>query len=403
MKIIFLIVAIIFSIFSKIKNPNPIICSSTQHLEGKVCVDNIKSCLIENGAGTQSWNGSGYDQCQVKNCNLGFHIENNQCLSDIKSCEVLNGVGEQIWNSQALSYQDCIVKSCNLDFHIEDNSCVSNVRACSIENGIGSQTWDGSSYNNCIALSCEQGFQLINNQCIQENINEYTHKFTASGIDLNSTELIGFLRIADPGFNDYILRYGIDAPTFFNNKYTLNEASWSGSKIVGGTIQYPILIRFINKLTIKGLSAGELIIQGEPNGQVIKYLELPSDQNLDLIIEVDPVVSPTRTSSLTLEVPDSGNFSGTILRGDLGNSLFALEAGELFTTPETSRLFQHRDTFPHFLGVFTYNMACFEIDLNGQITKYNTSTSIGFSDNVYITLPIGLDLDIKMRKPLTCD
>ncbi len=61
-------------------------CNTWYHTEdlGNTCVLDTRSCVITNGAGSQSWNGTDWDVCLPTVCNIDFYKEGNLC--------------EEVWN-----------------------------------------------------------------------------------------------------------------------------------------------------------------------------------------------------------------------------------------------------------------------------------------------------------------
>ena len=55
-------------------------CTTDQHSESNSCSANVQSCLISNGEGTQTWNGSAYGACTVSTCDSGYFINANSCI-----------------------------------------------------------------------------------------------------------------------------------------------------------------------------------------------------------------------------------------------------------------------------------------------------------------------------------
>ncbi|MEO0335141.1 MAG: hypothetical protein AAF202_02025, partial [Pseudomonadota bacterium] len=169
-------------------------CSNDEHPEGGQCVNNTKACPIDNGSGEQTWNGSGYGNCEAKSCTDGFniedgacvasceadqHIEDGNCVSNEKPCAVANGTGKQIWDGA--KYGSCTVVNCDSGYknesnqcvsacesneHLENGNCVSNTKACPIENGSGASMWDGSKYGPCTVVSCNNTYSEQNNACV---------------------------------------------------------------------------------------------------------------------------------------------------------------------------------------------------------------------------------------------
>ena len=144
-----------------------------------------RSCIINNGNGSQTWNGNSYWSCNVVSCNTGYtatngscivksqwdycgsnqHIENDLCTSNTRTCTNQNWVWEQTWNGNI--WLGCVVSqtnqsnqpTCSSSQHLESNICVSNSKSCSILNGAWEQTWNESSYWSCNVISCNTWYE----------------------------------------------------------------------------------------------------------------------------------------------------------------------------------------------------------------------------------------------------
>ena len=167
----------------------PVMCSSDEHLEDAVCVSNVQACLVPNGSGEETWNGTAFGTCTVTGCDVGFHQENNgcapnvvdvpdgsfvcsqgqhaeglTCVSDVRPCTVANGSGDQTWNGT--QFGPCTLKSCNANFHAESNACMPNVRGCTKDGQAGEESWDGQAYGPCVLTGCEAGKHLEGQTCV---------------------------------------------------------------------------------------------------------------------------------------------------------------------------------------------------------------------------------------------
>jgi hypothetical protein len=163
-----------------------ITCGPNQRLENGTCVDNIIACTINNGTGSRTWNGSAYGPCTVTGCNVGFENVSNQCLTacasgkhregafcvnDVRSCFIANGTGSQTWNTGV--WGDCTLVSCNATHHQNGNLCDPNQIACSAvelpsNSTAGVKNWDGSQYGTCAATNCESTYDLYQGQCFAQ-------------------------------------------------------------------------------------------------------------------------------------------------------------------------------------------------------------------------------------------
>lgn len=97
-------------------------CAEDEHRELDVCVANERSCDVQKGTGTQSWDSGAWGACTVVDCAVDFHEEANDCVADERECEVTNGTGVQTW---AEGWGECIVSQCEMGYEIVGNACES--------------------------------------------------------------------------------------------------------------------------------------------------------------------------------------------------------------------------------------------------------------------------------------
>ena len=97
-------------------------------------------------------------------CGAGFHLEAGSCVADIRSCIVANGAGSESWTGS--SYGACQATSCDATFHIAGLLCESDVQACTVTGGSGTQQWNGTAFAACVATSCSNGYSLLNGSCV---------------------------------------------------------------------------------------------------------------------------------------------------------------------------------------------------------------------------------------------
>ncbi|MBC7429893.1 MAG: right-handed parallel beta-helix repeat-containing protein [Bacteriovorax sp.] len=139
----------------------PVINSAPVALPAKPTSQN---CIVANGSGSQTWNGTSYGNCIVNTCNTNYSNINNSCVSNSRACSVVNGTGSQNWGGDAWGI--CSVNSCNPNYIKTNNACVPSSQACSIASGTGSQTWNGSSWGACTINTCGTNYTKINNVCV---------------------------------------------------------------------------------------------------------------------------------------------------------------------------------------------------------------------------------------------
>ncbi len=138
------------------------------------CVGGVRSCLINNGTGSQQWNGEEWGPCTLTSCNTGYHATNSStCEPNVIVCSDPSpgSAGTRTWNPVDEVYDDCIINQCNQGgYHLEDNSCLSDTKACEIDNGLAQETWNPEiqDYGACTLTSCNQSFLAFENTCRAE-------------------------------------------------------------------------------------------------------------------------------------------------------------------------------------------------------------------------------------------
>ncbi|MCK6547453.1 hypothetical protein L6R52_16515, partial [Myxococcota bacterium] len=138
-------------------------CDAGTHLEGSVCVDDVRACSIPNGTGRQRWDGA-WGPCELVACDAGLHEEDGLCTSDVRSCFVANGSGVETWTNGA--WGACVMTGCDAGFHVDGGACASNTRTCAITNGTGTETWTGTAWSGtCTLASCNAGYHAENGAC----------------------------------------------------------------------------------------------------------------------------------------------------------------------------------------------------------------------------------------------
>jgi hypothetical protein len=94
--------------------------------------------------------------CGVASCDAGFVQSSGACIPVVKECVVDNGAGTQTWSGSA--YGTCNVSSCDAEFSMMDNSCVPTVVACPLPNAIATRTFAGAGYGPCVLSRCVPGY-----------------------------------------------------------------------------------------------------------------------------------------------------------------------------------------------------------------------------------------------------
>lgn len=141
----------------------PVSCNPGYAINANACVLSTGgSCTITHGTGILS-NGGG--TCLVNSCDSGYVAYNNQCVEQVQSCSINNGVGTQTFTSSGPGI--CNVVSCNSGYVRQGNQCVTETQACPIENGIGYRSAYSNGFGQCMVQSCDSGYgATLTQQCL---------------------------------------------------------------------------------------------------------------------------------------------------------------------------------------------------------------------------------------------
>jgi C1A family cysteine protease len=115
---------------------NETTCTIDQHVENNTCVDNTRSCTIDSWTWTQTRSIDGRSVCMPAECNDDScrttitepicsseqHLENNICVNNTRSCIISNWIWIQ--RRDGTTRGTCTVISCNFWYKIKNNSCV---------------------------------------------------------------------------------------------------------------------------------------------------------------------------------------------------------------------------------------------------------------------------------------
>lgn len=64
----------------------------TYNSANNTCVANTQACNVENGTGTQTWNGNGWGACENIQCAPNYHNVSDKCKADQKSNQTCNSI-----------------------------------------------------------------------------------------------------------------------------------------------------------------------------------------------------------------------------------------------------------------------------------------------------------------------
>lgn len=110
-------------------------CKSWEHIEWWSCINNNKSCYIQNWNWQQTWNWLEWSSCNIINCDYWYSLNNWVCS---KKTEILDvNINNQITS-----------------------------RKCYIENWEWQETFFNNNWWSCEIVSCNTWYEKVNNQCL---------------------------------------------------------------------------------------------------------------------------------------------------------------------------------------------------------------------------------------------
>jgi len=131
---------------------NPGVCASGES----------EKCRVENGDGVKECkpNLSGFDECRLISCDVGFKLQDSHCLPSDCSNGAINAPNCNDCGAAGVMLADrCVVKQCEAN-QIHENCLV-------VENGRSSKVCNnqGTAFGVC-NIVCNEGYQLVGNKCI---------------------------------------------------------------------------------------------------------------------------------------------------------------------------------------------------------------------------------------------
>ena len=81
-----------------------------------------RSCYVENGRGSQEWQGNTWGDCEVTYCDSGYIRINSTCEPPARSCTVNHGTGQQTHNEDG-TWGICSIHQCDDGYTLQDNQC----------------------------------------------------------------------------------------------------------------------------------------------------------------------------------------------------------------------------------------------------------------------------------------
>lgn len=358
------------------------LCNSSFHLDSSSCVSNTAACIVQNGIGAKVWNGSSYGACAAVACSSGFHNFSNSCARNIQSCAITNGTGAQEWNGIS-DYGVCNVETCATSFHNELNSCLNNIQSCSNSNGSGVKSWNGSSYSSCALTSCASGFELISDSCYSSCLTTQHRNIITKSCDSNSIDCSSSIlnsTVATSSWNGSVSQYDSCLVASCLSPYVLDSNSCPSALIVINSTSSQYVIKN-NSLSLTA------------SGAIIPYA-----YSIDLgvgSVSSAGVFSSSVVGSSSVKVSDNGTQSATaainVVDQITGTALAIIQGS-------TSQLNVSGGS-----GVFNYfssNDLISTVDANGLVTAIspgtasilvsdgNNSSSSGYSNAASIVVTV---------------
>jgi len=144
----------------------PIKCKDTHHLEDKKCVENVRTCPIENGLGRQEWMkdnilGGKWTMCTAYLCNPGYTSERYLTNETSKPCGECKNRRDKSGNIVVSAWKEtnCEIATCMYQgelYRYDNNTCVQICDTAGREDITGKMVWDPLS-EKC-ERTCKPGF-----------------------------------------------------------------------------------------------------------------------------------------------------------------------------------------------------------------------------------------------------
>gem|GEM_PF-6396736 len=146
----------------------PIKCKDTYHIEDKKCVENVRTCPIENGLGRQEWMkdnilGGKWTMCTAYLCNPGYTSERYLTNETSKPCgecknrrDKSGNIVVSAWGTDSCKIATCMYQNELYRFDALNNSCIQICDTAGREDITGTMLWDPLS-EKC-ERSCKPGF-----------------------------------------------------------------------------------------------------------------------------------------------------------------------------------------------------------------------------------------------------
>lgn len=166
-------------------------CGWTQHIENWKCVNNKKTCYIQNWLWEKTWSKGTRWACIFKGCRSNlYEISNNVCI-----------LKKNIVNNKLVT--------CKPSQHFENGGCVDNTKTCYILNWLWKKTWSKGTRWACIFKSCRSNlYEMSNNGCILKKTYDDWYNYGYKP-NLNSNQNTNSNKI-NPDSHDYDKIFSID-------------------------------------------------------------------------------------------------------------------------------------------------------------------------------------------------
>ncbi|MDP2090131.1 MAG: fibrinogen-like YCDxxxxGGGW domain-containing protein, partial [Candidatus Gracilibacteria bacterium] len=171
--------------------------------------------------GTATWSYNTIPGVCRYDCQDGYHTENGgvSCVSNTRSCVITNGTGQETWNGSA--WGACTVTSCNVNYTQSGNVCNANTQSVACGGSIPTnatattgtnytQTWNGSAWSPTTSwgesqvtcdFNCNSNYSWNGSSCVLNTLSSckalYDAGITTSGVYSIDSDGVGVNTASD--------------------------------------------------------------------------------------------------------------------------------------------------------------------------------------------------------------
>lgn len=348
------------------------------------CTNEIPHALLAN----ITWNGNAYSACTLESCLENYHIDDNACSENVVSCSVPNGSGTQTWNSQSGVYENCLVNACESNRYTIVNNACDYIEPVA-QNASHNLLEDGSVLNQSLNFSTTNPATItvvssVTNGVLTRNGSSYSYTPNANfhGVDFFTYKINDGQVDSNVATVSFTITAVNDAPVASSQEVvtpedTLKNITLVGTDIDGDALNYIIVTQPTNGLLVQ---TGNLVVY-TPNlnffGSDSFTFKVNDGQVDSAPVTVSITVSPVNDAPIalaqTLGIVEDTARSFTLSGTDVEGSALSYTVTQMPTTGTLS------GTAPNFTYTPTFDFA------NDVTMKFKVNDGSLDSQEVVIT------------------